>query len=88
MGESAGAFSVGYHLVGFDGRHDGLFRGAIMQSGNALGPASKSLLIGIPLSLLKLTLDSNSSQVNRRPRDDLPTDLRQCHEVSGLRRDR
>ncbi|KAI0174621.1 Alpha/Beta hydrolase protein [Pestalotiopsis sp. NC0098] len=43
MGESAGAFSVGYHLVGFDGRHDGLFRGAIMQSGNALGPAIKSI---------------------------------------------
>lgn len=50
MGESAGAFSVGYHLVGFDGRHDGLFRGAIMQSGNALGPASKSLAGEFPFS--------------------------------------
>lgn len=38
-GESAGAFSVGYHLVGFGGRHDNLFRAAIMQSGSALGPA-------------------------------------------------
>ncbi|KAK9772304.1 putative Carboxylic ester hydrolase [Seiridium cardinale] len=42
-GESAGGFSVGYHLVGFDGQHDGLFRGAIMQSGNALGPALNSI---------------------------------------------
>ena len=40
-GESAGGFSVGYHLVGFDGKSDGLFRGAIMQSGNALGPGSQ-----------------------------------------------
>ncbi|KAJ0426885.1 carboxylesterase [Aspergillus carlsbadensis] len=38
-GESAGAYSVGYHLVGFDGEHRGLFRGAILQSGGALGPA-------------------------------------------------
>lgn len=42
FGESAGAFSVGYHLTGFDGRNDGLFRAAILQSGSALGPGSKS----------------------------------------------
>lgn len=36
-GESAGAFSVGYHLLAFDGEHDGLFRAAIMESGTALG---------------------------------------------------
>lgn len=41
-GESAGGFSVGYHLVGFDGQNDGLFRAAIMESGNALGPGSES----------------------------------------------
>jgi cholinesterase len=40
-GESAGAFSVGYHLVGFDGDHEDLFRGAILQSGTALGPGSQ-----------------------------------------------
>lgn len=40
-GESAGAFSVGYHLTGFNGKHDNLFRAAILQSGNALGPGSK-----------------------------------------------
>lgn len=38
-GESAGAFSVGYHLIGFDGQHDNLFRAAIMESGTMLGPA-------------------------------------------------
>lgn len=38
-GESAGAFSVGYHLVGFDGENEGLFRAAIMDSGTMLGPA-------------------------------------------------
>ena len=35
-GESAGAESVGYHLVAYNGRDDHLFRGAIMESGNAL----------------------------------------------------
>jgi carboxylesterase type B len=39
-GESAGGFSVGYHLTGFDGNNDGLFRAAILESGNALGPGS------------------------------------------------
>ncbi|KAL3484421.1 carboxylesterase [Aspergillus germanicus] len=42
-GESAGAYSVGYHLVAFGGQTGGLFRGAIMQSGSALGPAIESL---------------------------------------------
>jgi len=36
-GESAGARSVGVHMIAYGGRDDGLFRGAIMQSG---GPAS------------------------------------------------
>lgn len=40
-GESAGGFSVGYHLTGFDGDNDGLFRAAIMESGNSMGPAGK-----------------------------------------------
>lgn len=44
FGESAGAFSVGYHLIGFNGRNDGLFRAAILQSGTALGPGSRSHL--------------------------------------------
>ncbi|KAE8143921.1 Alpha/Beta hydrolase protein [Aspergillus pseudotamarii] len=37
-GESAGAYSVGAHLVANDGDNEGLFRAAIMESGNANGP--------------------------------------------------
>ncbi|KAL4803973.1 Alpha/Beta hydrolase protein [Aspergillus unguis] len=37
-GESAGAYSVGAHLVANDGDNEGLFRAAIMDSGNAVGP--------------------------------------------------
>ncbi|KAJ5397744.1 hypothetical protein N7509_005857 [Penicillium cosmopolitanum] len=37
-GESAGAYSVGAHLVTNDGNNEGLFRAAIMESGNAVGP--------------------------------------------------
>ncbi|RLN73538.1 hypothetical protein BBJ28_00017758 [Nothophytophthora sp. Chile5] len=40
-GESAGARSIGYQLVAYGGRDDGLFRGAVMQSGaSAYWPAS------------------------------------------------
>lgn len=35
-GESAGGMSVGYHLTAYGGRDDGLFRGAIMQSGGTI----------------------------------------------------
>ncbi|KAI2792220.1 hypothetical protein POX_b02257 [Penicillium oxalicum] len=37
-GESAGAYSVGAHLVTNNGDNEGLFRAAIMESGNAVGP--------------------------------------------------
>lgn len=40
-GESAGAQSIAYHLFGYDGRDDGLFRGAILESG---GPTGRALL--------------------------------------------
>lgn len=43
-GESAGGFSVGYQLTAYDGKHDNLFRAAILQSGNALGPGSECIL--------------------------------------------
>lgn len=33
-GESAGGSSVGFHLTAYGGRDDGLFRGAMMESGN------------------------------------------------------
>ncbi|UKZ96626.1 uncharacterized protein TrAFT101_011404 [Trichoderma asperellum] len=36
-GESAGGSSTGYHLIGFKGDNDGLFRGAIMESASLLG---------------------------------------------------
>lgn len=36
-GESAGAISVGFHLIANNGNHEGLFRAAIMQSGSNLG---------------------------------------------------
>ncbi|KAE8366167.1 Alpha/Beta hydrolase protein [Aspergillus caelatus] len=35
-GESAGAMSVGAHLIAYGGRDDGLFRGAIMESGGSI----------------------------------------------------
>lgn len=36
-GESAGAQSIAYHLFSYDGRDDGLYRGAIMESGGPTG---------------------------------------------------
>ncbi|BCS17296.1 uncharacterized protein APUU_10124A [Aspergillus puulaauensis] len=36
FGESAGGMSVGSHLIAYGGRDDGLFRGAIMQSGGSV----------------------------------------------------
>jgi cholinesterase len=62
-GESAGAFSVGYHLTGFDGKNDGLFRAAIMQSGNALGPGSE-LNPGFTIMLFtaELVMSANCGQ--------------------------
>ncbi|KAL7929150.1 alpha/beta-hydrolase [Trichoderma chlorosporum] len=36
-GESAGGSSVGYQLVAFEGKNDGLFRSAIMESSSLLG---------------------------------------------------
>lgn len=35
-GESAGAISVGLHMVANNGDNEGLFRGAIMQSGSPI----------------------------------------------------
>ncbi|KAL6415627.1 Carboxylesterase, type B [Ilyonectria robusta] len=38
-GESAGGFSVGYHLLAYNGRDDKLFRAAISESGQPIGMA-------------------------------------------------
>ncbi|KAL4897360.1 Alpha/Beta hydrolase protein [Aspergillus ambiguus] len=35
-GESAGGASVGYHLIAYGGRDDGLFRAGIMESGSSI----------------------------------------------------
>lgn len=35
-GESAGARSLGMQLIAYDGKHDGLFNGAILQSGSSV----------------------------------------------------
>ncbi|KAI1844528.1 hypothetical protein JX266_009415 [Neoarthrinium moseri] len=42
-GESAGAQSVAYHLFAYDGRDDGLFHGAIMESGGPTGAQVETL---------------------------------------------
>jgi carboxylesterase type B len=42
-GESAGAQSIAYHLLAYDGRDDGLFRGAIMESGGPKGAQVETL---------------------------------------------
>lgn len=39
-GESAGAQSIAYQLFSYDGRNDGLYRGAILESGGPTGMAS------------------------------------------------
>ncbi|KAI1828296.1 alpha/beta-hydrolase [Xylaria intraflava] len=42
-GESAGAQSIAYHLFSYDGRDDGLFHGAILESGGPTGTQVESL---------------------------------------------
>jgi carboxylesterase type B len=46
-GESAGGSSVGYHLVAFEGKNDGLFRSAIMESSSLLGASRKYCFNGL-----------------------------------------
>ncbi|KAH6868970.1 lipase [Thelonectria olida] len=42
-GESAGAQSITYHMLSYDGRDDGLFHGAILESGGPTGCPVKDL---------------------------------------------
>ncbi|KAH8657493.1 Alpha/Beta hydrolase protein [Tricladium varicosporioides] len=42
-GESAGAQSIGLHLHSYDGRDDGLFQAAILESGSQIGAALEPL---------------------------------------------
>ncbi|KAF2101298.1 alpha/beta-hydrolase [Rhizodiscina lignyota] len=47
-GESAGAQSIGYQLFSYAGRNDGLFRGAIMESGGPEGTSVQDLVYYLP----------------------------------------
>ena len=80
-GESAGAFSVGYHLVGFGGDHGGLFRGAILQSGSALGPTRKLMILYYLQKMYWLTLPS---QYIRAGCGSIPANLRERNRDRGL----
>ncbi|KAI1434366.1 alpha/beta-hydrolase [Xylaria sp. CBS 124048] len=42
-GESAGAQSIAYHLFAYEGRDDGIFQGAILESGGPTGAQVESL---------------------------------------------
>lgn len=42
-GESAGAQSIAYHLHSFNGRNDGLYHGAILESGGIIGTSVQDL---------------------------------------------
>ncbi|ROV99041.1 hypothetical protein VMCG_06619 [Cytospora schulzeri] len=56
-GESAGAQSIAYHLFSYDGRDDGLFRGAIMESGGPTGCQVQDLAYyAVPLENLTRTV--------------------------------
>jgi cholinesterase len=50
-GESAGGSSVGYHLTAFDGKNDGLFRAALIESGIYLGLSSTVSLVFLDITL-------------------------------------
>ena len=75
-GESAGAFSVGYHSTAFDGKHNGLFRAAILQSGTALGPGSASISFIMPLAGFKdILMLIRNSQLDRSVKHYVPAHL-------------
>lgn len=50
-GESAGAQSIAYHLFSFEGRNDGLYRGAIMESGGPTGTYDRTSLWRLRLTI-------------------------------------
>lgn len=60
-GQSAGAASVGLHLTAFDGRDDGLFRYAIMESGGAQFYRPQSLTSYYETSYQALTASAGCS---------------------------
>ncbi|KUI64915.1 Lipase 4 [Cytospora mali] len=62
-GESAGAQSIAYHLMSYDGRDDGLFRGAIMESGGPTGAQVQDLAYyTVPVENLTLAVGCSSAK--------------------------
>lgn len=57
-GESAGAISVGYHLIAYGGRDDKLFRAGIMESGASVS------VNAVNTTALQWTYDTLVSKVN------------------------
>lgn len=49
-GESAGAQSIAYHLFSYGGRNDGLYRGAIMESGGPTGMKAAVFVASLELT--------------------------------------
>jgi carboxylesterase type B len=62
-GESAGAQSIGLHLNSYDGRNDGLFHAAIMESGSNVGTSLQDLAYyASPVENLTRTTNCYSTQ--------------------------
>ncbi|KAJ6049612.1 hypothetical protein N7444_006328 [Penicillium canescens] len=61
-GESAGAQSITYHMLSYDGRDDGLFHGAILESGGPTGCPVKDLAYWtVPFENLTRSVDCYSA---------------------------
>lgn len=61
-GESAGAQSIAYHLFSYDGRDDGLFRGAILESGGPTGCQVQDLAYySVPVENLTRTVGCHTA---------------------------
>jgi carboxylesterase type B len=62
-GESAGAQSITYHMLSYDGRDDGLFHGAILESGGPTGCPVKDLSYWtVPFENLTRSVDCYSAE--------------------------
>lgn len=71
-GESAGGSSAGYQLVAFEGKNDGLFRSAILESSSLLGASSKFVLDICSRDLANVLLTAYHSEYGRDAERDLP----------------
>ena len=74
-GESAGAQSIAYHLFSYGGRNDGLFRGAIMESGGPTGCQVQDLAYySVPVENLTRTVGCYTATDQLACLRDLDTD--------------